>query len=72
MTVGGTVTYYVWAVAAPAFAISVRHTDPAGALWAGSAATLVSIAVLLFIAGTVSVAPAVYVELSPPGSGPPG
>jgi MHS family alpha-ketoglutarate permease-like MFS transporter len=39
-TTGGTVIYYVWAISAPAFAIAERGTDPAGALWAGSAATV--------------------------------
>lgn len=34
--VGGTVVYYVWAVAAPAFAIAERGIDPTSALWAGS------------------------------------
>lgn len=46
MTVGGTVAYYVWAVAAPAYAISVRGIDPEGALWAGVGANLVFLAVL--------------------------
>ena len=41
LTCGLTVVYYVWAVSAPAFAISARGVDPAGALWAGSAATVV-------------------------------
>ncbi|TFV61830.1 MFS transporter [Geodermatophilus sp. DF01-2] len=41
LTMGATVLYYVWAVAAPAFAISNRGIDPAGALWAGAAANLV-------------------------------
>ncbi|MDT7564262.1 MAG: transporter, family, alpha-ketoglutarate permease [Pseudonocardiales bacterium] len=39
-TMGGTVIYYVWAISAPAFAIAERGTNPAGALWAGSAATV--------------------------------
>lgn len=46
MTVGATVIYYVWAVAAPAYAISSRGIDPAGALWAGVAANLVFLAAL--------------------------
>jgi MHS family alpha-ketoglutarate permease-like MFS transporter len=46
MTVGGTVIYYVWAVSAPAYAISVKHIDAAGALWAGVFANLVFIVVL--------------------------
>lgn len=53
MTVGGTVIYYVWAVSAPAYAISVKHIDAAGALWAGVLANLVFI-VALPIWGTVS------------------
>ncbi|MEN0134648.1 MAG: MFS transporter [Rhodococcus sp. (in: high G+C Gram-positive bacteria)] len=36
--VGGTVIYYVWAVATPAFAIAERGIDPTSALWAGSIA----------------------------------
>jgi MHS family alpha-ketoglutarate permease-like MFS transporter len=46
MTVGATVIYYVWAVAAPAYAISSRGIDPAGALWAGVLANLVFLAAL--------------------------
>jgi MHS family alpha-ketoglutarate permease-like MFS transporter len=45
-TAGGTVIYYVWAIAAPAFAIAERGTNPAGALWAGSLATLLYMAAL--------------------------
>jgi MHS family alpha-ketoglutarate permease-like MFS transporter len=45
-TMGGTVIYYVWAISAPAFAIAERGTDPAGALWAGSIATVLYMAVL--------------------------
>lgn len=45
-TMGGTVIYYVWAISAPAFAIAERGTDPAGALWAGSAATVLYMAAL--------------------------
>ena len=45
-TAGGTVIYYVWAISAPAFAIAERGTDPAGALWAGSVATLLYMAAL--------------------------
>ncbi|WP_345714266.1 MFS transporter, partial [Kineococcus glutinatus] len=41
LTMGATVIYYVWAVAAPAFAISERGIDAAGALWAGAAANVV-------------------------------
>lgn len=47
-TVGGTVVYYVWAVSAPAYAITVRGIDPSGALWAGVGANLVLIASLPF------------------------
>lgn len=46
LTCGLTVVYYVWAVSAPAFAISARGVDPAGALWAGSAATVVFVLAL--------------------------
>lgn len=46
MTVGATVLYYVWAVSAPAYAISVHKIDPAGALWAGVFANLVFIVAL--------------------------
>jgi MFS transporter, MHS family, alpha-ketoglutarate permease len=46
LTMGATVIYYVWAVAAPAFAISNRGIDPEGALWAGAAANLVFLAAL--------------------------
>lgn len=53
MTVGGTVIYYVWAVSAPAYAISVKHIDPAGALWAGVFANIVFI-ILLPLWGIVS------------------
>jgi len=45
-TMGGTVIYYVWAISAPAFAIAERGIDPAGALWAGSIATVLYMAVL--------------------------
>jgi len=46
LTMGATVIYYVWAVAAPAFAISNRGIDPKGALWAGTAANLVFLVAL--------------------------
>lgn len=46
LTVGGTVIYYVWAVAAPSFAITNRGIDAKGALWAGVIAQVVFIAVL--------------------------
>jgi MFS transporter, MHS family, alpha-ketoglutarate permease len=45
-TMGGTVIYYVWAISAPAFAIAERGTNPVGALWAGSAATVLYMAAL--------------------------
>ncbi|MDV6232253.1 MFS transporter [Rhodococcus cercidiphylli] len=45
-SVGGTVFYYVWAVSAPAYAITVRGIDPSGALWAGVGANVVLIASL--------------------------
>ncbi|MBB3664620.1 MHS family alpha-ketoglutarate permease-like MFS transporter [Prauserella sediminis] len=35
MTVGATVLYYVWAISAPSYAISVHGIDPTSALWAG-------------------------------------
>ncbi|TDD51746.1 MFS transporter [Saccharopolyspora elongata] len=44
INVGGTIVYYVWAVNAPTFAISQRHTDPTGAMLAGAAATALYIA----------------------------
>ncbi len=43
LTVGGTVIYYVWAVAAPSFAISNRGIDAGGALWAGVVAQVIFI-----------------------------
>jgi MHS family alpha-ketoglutarate permease-like MFS transporter len=46
LTGGGTITFYSWSVAAPTLAIGQRGTDAAGALWAGSVATVVFIAVL--------------------------
>ncbi|MDI3403385.1 MFS transporter [Streptomyces cavernicola] len=46
MTVGLTVAYYAWAVYAPQYAISSRHLDPAGALWAGLAANAVFLVAL--------------------------
>lgn len=44
LTVGGTVLYYTWAIAAPGYAISVKGIDPEGALWAGVIANVVFIA----------------------------
>jgi MHS family alpha-ketoglutarate permease-like MFS transporter len=46
LTMGFTVIYYVWAVSAPAYAISVRKIEPTGALWAGVFANLVFLAAL--------------------------
>jgi MFS transporter, MHS family, alpha-ketoglutarate permease len=48
VTAGGTVVYYAWAVATAPIAIQQRGTDPAGALWAASAATVLYIVVLPF------------------------
>ncbi len=41
LTVGSTVIYYVWAVAAPAYAIANRGISPTGALLAGAASSVV-------------------------------
>ncbi|WP_370939763.1 MFS transporter [Amycolatopsis sp. cg13] len=41
LTVGATVIYYMWAVAAPSYAITVRGVAPTGALWAGVFANVV-------------------------------
>ena len=38
LTMGATVLYYAWAIAAPAYVINVLHAPAAGALWAGVAA----------------------------------
>jgi MHS family alpha-ketoglutarate permease-like MFS transporter len=46
LTMGATVIYYVWAVAAPAYAISNRGINPEGALWAGAAANVVFLVAL--------------------------
>ncbi|MEV0947740.1 MFS transporter [Rhodococcus sp. NPDC049939] len=48
VTVGATVVYYVWAVSAPVYAISVRGVPATGALWAGVLANLVFLAALPF------------------------
>jgi MHS family alpha-ketoglutarate permease-like MFS transporter len=40
LTAGVTVAFYTWGAAAVPFAIDQRHTNPAGALWAASAATV--------------------------------
>lgn len=45
ITVGITVVYYAWAIAAPGFAMT-RGVDKSGALWAGVVANLVFIAAL--------------------------
>lgn len=41
MTIGATVIYYVWAVSAPAYAISNRGIEGSSALWAGVVANIV-------------------------------
>ncbi|TQM09231.1 MFS transporter [Pseudonocardia kunmingensis] len=46
LTVGLTISYYVWAISAPAYAISARGVDPQAALWAGTGATVVFMAAL--------------------------
>ncbi|WP_425569792.1 MFS transporter [Rhodococcus olei] len=46
LTIGGTVVYYVWAVSAPAYAISVRGVPATQALWAGVGASLVFLVAL--------------------------
>ncbi|MGI5125282.1 MFS transporter [Pseudonocardia sp. CA-107938] len=46
LTMGATVIYYVWAVAAPSFAITNRGIDARGALWAGVVAQVIFVAVL--------------------------
>jgi MHS family alpha-ketoglutarate permease-like MFS transporter len=46
LTVGLTVAFYTWAIAAPAYAISQLGIDPRHALWAGVVANLVFIAIL--------------------------
>jgi MHS family alpha-ketoglutarate permease-like MFS transporter len=46
LTVGATVMYYVWAVSAPAYAITVLDIDPTGALWAGVFANVIFLIVL--------------------------
>lgn len=64
LTCGLTVVYYVWAVSAPAFAISARGVDAAGAL-------AMSVALVLIAAGA-AIGSALYAELFPPGSARPG
>lgn len=46
MTIGLTVVYYSWVIAAPAYAINSLGIDPAGALLAGVVASLLLIASL--------------------------
>jgi len=46
LTVGLTVSYYVWSISAPAYAINVLKIDPAGALWAGVIGNIVFIIAL--------------------------
>ncbi|MFD1656626.1 MFS transporter, partial [Pseudonocardia alaniniphila] len=46
LTAGGTITFYLWSVAAAPFAIQQRGTNPAGALWAATAALVLFILVL--------------------------
>ncbi|SEF38495.1 MFS transporter, MHS family, alpha-ketoglutarate permease [Amycolatopsis pretoriensis] len=46
MSVGPTVVYYTWVVAAPAYAITARHLDSSSALLAGVLSSVVLIAVL--------------------------
>ncbi|MGH3350208.1 MAG: MFS transporter [Nocardioides sp.] len=53
LTIGGTVFFYTWAIAAPAYAIGVKGMAPAAALWSGAAATALLI-VLLPFAGALS------------------
>lgn len=46
LTVGGTIIYYVWGIAAPSYAIAVREVDSNGAFWAGLGANALVIASL--------------------------
>ncbi|GAA4665182.1 MULTISPECIES: MFS transporter [Amycolatopsis] len=48
LSVGFTVVYYSWVVAAPAYAISTLHVSSTGALWAGVASAVLLIAVMPF------------------------
>lgn len=48
MSVGPTVVYYAWVIAAPAYAITARHLDSSSALLTGVLSSLVLIAVLPF------------------------
>jgi MHS family alpha-ketoglutarate permease-like MFS transporter len=53
LTVGGTVFFYTWAVAAPAYAIGVKGMNESDALWAGVIAIAIMIA-FLPLAGALS------------------
>ena len=53
LTIGGTVFFYTWAIAAPAYAISAKGMAPSTALWSGAVATALLI-VLLPFAGALS------------------
>jgi MFS transporter, MHS family, alpha-ketoglutarate permease len=46
LTAGGTITFYLWSVAAAPFAIQQRGTNPSGALWAATGALVLFIVVL--------------------------
>lgn len=46
LTSGMTVVYYVWSVAAPAYAINSRGVAPAAALWAGAGALAIFMVIL--------------------------
>ncbi|MEJ8277552.1 MFS transporter [Pseudonocardia spirodelae] len=46
LTSGLTVVYYVWSVAAPAYAITARGVDPAASLWAGAGALAIFMVLL--------------------------
>ncbi|QIM15305.1 MFS transporter [Leucobacter insecticola] len=46
LTIGATVSFYVWGVTAPAVAIATLEMDAGGALWAGSGGIILFIAVL--------------------------
>ncbi len=46
LTLGATVSFYVWGVTAPAVAMATLGMDPSGALWAGAGGIVLFIAVL--------------------------
>ncbi|MFD2415564.1 MFS transporter [Amycolatopsis pigmentata] len=48
LSVGFTVVYYSWVVAAPAYAINSLHVSSSGALWAGVASSVLLMAVMPF------------------------